>query len=328
MLSANPEETSEETSPFLDVSALSGLEAMRFSTKRRIDGHYSGRHVAQRHGGAGQFIDSREYAPGDDLRRLDWPAMGRTGRAYVRLYQDETNLSCILNIDASGSMHFGAKSATDASGSKLEWAQFFATALSHLIVQGRDQVGISVASDSLMVGKQATVSSPVDSPNDSTNYMAPSASPRQVRRLHERISELRALGSTPLGQSLQELFLKVRRRAVLMVISDFLVQPLDETLRALRQFRGRGWETIAVHVVHPLERSLPDGIAFRFAGMEGEAAIDCRPSEIRDAYRAKFASHCSLVRDGLLGSGCDYRVFSTDQSYLDAVRFFMVPRSG
>ncbi|MEL6108362.1 MAG: DUF58 domain-containing protein [Planctomycetota bacterium] len=318
------DERTKASSPFLDVASLSGLESMRFSTKRRVDGHYSGRHVAQRHGGAGQFIDSREYAPGDDLRRLDWPAMGRTGRAYVRLYQDETNLACVLNVDASGSMHFGAASTTDPTGSKLQWVQYFATALSHLIVLGRDQVGLSVAVDEHSASRNLG-----GGVNDGDgSYAPPSASPRQVRRLHERIAALRAGGTSPLGASLQDLFLRVRRRAVLMVISDFLMQPLDDTLRALRQFRGRGWETIAVHVVHPLERALPNGIAYRFAGLEGEGHIDCRPAEIRATYQAKFSEHCQRVRDGLLGAGCDYRIFGTDQPYLDAIRCFMVPRTG
>lgn len=346
------EKRTDDVSPFLDITALSGLESMRFSTRRRVDGHFSGRHVAQRHGGAGQFIDSREYAPGDDLRRLDWPAMGRTGRAYVKLYQDETNLACLLSIDSSGSMHFGASSHHGSEGSKLEWAQYFATALSHLIVTGRDQVGLSVAAEDFSSLEEGTSNtsenyfggkplltaslgmdsgSGVESRTDSIqreNYFAPSASPRQLRRLHQRIAGLRAVGTTPLGESLQDLFLRVRRRAVLLVISDFLVKPFDETIRALRQFRGRGWETIAVHLVHPMERRLPDGIAYRFAGMEGEGTVDCRPAEIRSAYQAAFADHCNRVRDGLLGAGCDYRLFSIDQPYMEALRSFMIPRSG
>lgn len=322
---------------FLDAGAMAGLEAMRFSTRRRVDGSYSGRHVAQRQGGAGLFIDSRQYAPGDDLRRLDWPAMGRTGRAYVRLYQDETNLACLLTQDASGSMHFGARSPKDPQGSKLEWCQFFTTALSHLIVTGRDQVGMAVACENSMQGtrpSRAVIGQNGIGENGSGNvgsggdtFFRPTASPRQIRLLHEQIAGLRATGTTPLGQALQDLFLRVRRRAVLMVVSDFLVQPIDEVLRALRQFRARGWETIAVHVVHPDEQKLPDGIAYRFTGLEGEGTVDCRPGDIRQVYQKAFADHCRRVRDGLLGAGCDYRMYSTGESYLVAVRDFMIPRS-
>ena len=283
---------------------------MRFTTRRRIEGTYSGRHVARRQGGAGQYIDSREYAAGDDLRRLDWPAMGRTGRAYIRLYQDETNLSCVLMVDSSGSMHFGARNKFEQSGSKIEWVKYFTTALSHLIVLGHDQVGLSIAN------------------SEKLEFVTPSGSPRQLRILHDRIAAAKAFGQTDLTQSLDDSFIRMRRRGVMMLISDFLVDPLDEVLSGLRRFRGRGWETIAVHVVHPDEERLPKGVAFRFAGMEGEGNVDCRPAEIRKIYESRFVDHCARVRDGLLGAGCDYRRFSTGESYLQAVRAFLIPRRG
>ena len=306
----NHKTNTDAVSKYFDARAISGLEAMRFTTNRRIEGTYSGRHVARRQGGAGQYIDSREYSPGDDLRRLDWPAMGRTGRAYIRLYQDETNLSCLLNVDTSGSMHFGGRTRFDELGSKIEWVKYFTTALSHLIVGGHDQVGLSIAN------------------SNQNEYLPPSGSPRQLRVLHDRVAKIKSTGLTQLGQSLDECFLRTRRRGVLMMISDFLVDPLSDVLSGLRKFRGRGWETIAVHVVHPDEQQLPKGVAFRFAGMEGEGNVDCRPAEIRKIYQQRFADHCEQVRDGLLGAGCDYRRFNTGESYLNAVRAFLVPRRG
>ena len=299
-----------QKSRYFDARALAGLESMRFTTKRRIEGMYSGRHVARRQGGAGQYIDSREYSPGDDLRRLDWPAMGRTGRAYIRLYQDETNLSCLLIVDTSGSMHFGGKTRVLESGSKLEWVKYFSTALSHLIVHGRDQVGMSVANA------------------DRGHFLPPSGSPRQLQMLHDQIASLTATGTTEISEALDESFLRSKSRGVLMLVSDFLVDPIDEVFAGLRKFRGKGWETIAVHVVHPDEEHLPKGVAFRFAGMEGEGNVDCRPADIRRDYEKKFAEHCLRVRDGLLGAGCDYRRFSTGDSYLNAVRAFLVRRRG
>src|SRR6516225_6014654 len=99
---------------------------MRFATRQQIEGTYSGRHPSRRLGGAGEFADFREYTEGEDLRRLDWKVLARTGRAYIRLFQDETNLSCTLVLDASGSMQFGT------GGTKLEYVQFLATALSEV----------------------------------------------------------------------------------------------------------------------------------------------------------------------------------------------------
>src|SRR4051812_35260142 len=93
-------------SRFLDLKSLSALAHMRFVTKRQIDGAYSGRHRSRQQGGAAEFADYREYVEGEDLRRLDWKVLARTGRAYVRLFQDETNLLATMLIDASGSMTF------------------------------------------------------------------------------------------------------------------------------------------------------------------------------------------------------------------------------
>src|SRR5579862_9836969 len=94
-------------SRFLELRALAALEHMRFTTRHRIEGTYSGRHASRQFGGAGEFVDYRDYAPGEDLRRLDWKVLARTGKAYVRLFQDETNLLCTLAIDASGLIQYG-----------------------------------------------------------------------------------------------------------------------------------------------------------------------------------------------------------------------------
>ncbi|MBK8270171.1 MAG: DUF58 domain-containing protein [Planctomycetes bacterium] len=133
-------------SRFLDLRALAALEHLRFSTKNRVEGSYSGRHRSRQLGGAGEFVDYREYTEGDDLRRLDWKVLGRTGRSYLRLCQDETNLVCTAVIDASNSMRFGEDRPV---GSKLEYAQYFATALSHVIAKQQDQVGVAVIDETL-----------------------------------------------------------------------------------------------------------------------------------------------------------------------------------
>src|SRR5271154_1939069 len=93
-------------SRFLNLRTLAALSHLRFATRHRIEGSYSGRHRSRQRGGSAEFVDYREYAPGEDLRRIDWKVLGRTGRPYVRLYQDETNLRCTMMLDASGSMQF------------------------------------------------------------------------------------------------------------------------------------------------------------------------------------------------------------------------------
>src|SRR4051812_37717596 len=152
---------SAASSPFLDLRALAALEHLRFTTRQRAEGNYSGRHRSRVTGGAGEFADFREYSEGEDLRRLDWKVLARTGRAYTRLYQDETNVVCTLVIDASASMLFPVSSAgrivnpsnpaatQGGNTSKLEYVQFLATALSQIISRQQDQVGLAIAAGEL-----------------------------------------------------------------------------------------------------------------------------------------------------------------------------------
>lgn len=300
-----------DKSRFLEVGAMATLQHLRFSTKRRIDGSYSGRHRSRQLGGAGEFVDFREYSPGDDLRRLDWKVYARTGRPYLRLYQDETNLTCTLLIDASGSMRFGSQDArAKGRGSKLEYAQYFATAMAYLVSSGQDQIGLAIAADRLQ------------------QFIPPGSTPEHLARVHAQIESLRTWPATNLGESMRQLFERLSRRGVLLILSDFLCDELEDTFAAIRLFRSRHWEVIALHLVHPHEERLPAGTAFRFDGLEKDGSVDCSPGEISCLYEDRFEFHCKAVRSMALASGCDYRRVSTATPYLQTLSGFLVERVG
>jgi len=297
-------------SRFLDLRALAAVEQMRFTTRQRIEGNYSGRHRSRTQGGAGEFVDYREYSPGEDLRRLDWRVLARTGRAYLKLYQDETNLVCTLLIDASGSMRFGGRSSRDATGSKLEYAQYLATALSHVIGLGRDHVGLALASEGLQ------------------EYVPPASTATHVARIQQLIEDLETNPETRLTEALQEVFRRVSGRGVLLMLSDFLVDDAEALFSAVRHFRHRQWEVVLLHLVHPEEERLPDGSAFRFEGLEDDGSVACSPAEIRQQYQQLFANHLAEVRSLALAAGCDYRRVSTAVPYMQTLGEFLVQRTG
>lgn len=301
----------KSTSRFLDLKALAALQHFRFSTRRRIDGAYSGRHLSRQLGGAAEFVDFREYSPGDDLRRLDWKVLARIDRPYVRLYQDETNLGCMLLIDASGSMRYaGFERNKDGRGSKLEYAQYFATAMSHIVCHAQDQVGLAIAADKLH------------------HFIAPGSTPEHIARVHTLIERLSTWPATRLGNALGQLFERLSRRGVLMILSDFLCDDLEETFASIRLFRSRHWEVVALHLIHPLEERLPEGTAFRFDGLEREGSANCSPQEIGHEYEARFEAHCRVVRSMALAAGCDYRRVSLATPYLQTLSGFLVERAG
>jgi uncharacterized protein (DUF58 family) len=291
-------------SRFLDLKALSALAHLRFSTGQRLEGSFSGRHRSRRQGGAGEFADFREYAEGEDLRRLDWKVLARTGRAYTRLYQDETNLIATLVLDASASMCFGS------GGTKLEYAQYLATALSEVIAREQDQVGLAVVAREIRT------------------FLPPGSTPGHVAHLQEALEKVEAGQTTELGKCLRDLFQRLHRRGVLLLLSDFLVDDLEAVFVSLRLFRHRRWDVILLHLVHPEEERLPEGPAFRFEGLEGEGSADCSPVEIRLLYEQRFESHAAAVRTLALAAGCDYRRISTTVPYLRTLGTFLVERQG
>ncbi len=291
----------------MDLRALAALERMRFTTRQRIEGTYSGRHQSRLQGGAGEFVDFREYSGSEDLRRLDWKVYARTGKAFVRLHQDETNLLCTLALDASGSMSFGNRGQI---GSKLQYAQYLATALSHVITRAQDQVGLAVLGASLR------------------EHVPPGATLTHVALVQELIERLSVQPTTTMGVALRQLFERSNRRGVLVLMSDFLMDDVEDVFSALRTFRHRGWEVIVLHIVDPDEERLPDGAAFRFEGMEEDGQVSCSPAEIRDAYEDRFKTHLTMVRQLTMAGGCDYRLVSTAVSYLRTLQGFLVERAG
>lgn len=301
--------TTATSSKFLDLRALAAVSHMRFTTRHRIEGNYSGRHRSRQQGGAGEFVDFREYTGGEDLRRLDWKVFARTGKGFVRLHQDETNLVCTLAMDASQSMQFRGR-PEQKSLSKLEYAQYLATALSHVILQGQDQVGLALLGDNLR------------------EFIPPGGTLTHAARIQERIENIATLPTLNMAESLRLLFERSQRRGVLLLMSDFLMEDLEAVFASVRLFRHRQWEVVVLHIVHPDEERLPDGLAYRFEDMEDTGMVSCSPAEIRSAYQERFAAHLAMVRKLALVDGCDYRRVSTAIGYLQVLGGFLVDRAG
>jgi uncharacterized protein (DUF58 family) len=298
-------------SRYLNLPALAAVAHMRFSTRHRIEGSYSGRHRSRQRGGSAEFVDYREYVPGEDLRRIDWKVLGRTGRPYVRLYQDETNLLCTMLIDASRSMLFAGASQRREE-SKLRYVQYLTTAMSHVIGLQRDQVGLAIAANGLV------------------EHLPPAGTPTHLWRLQRMIEKLDdgpLAPQTNLTIALRDLFDRLSRRGVLLLASDFLVDDLEAVFAGIRLFRHRRWEVVVLHVVHPEEEHLPQALAYRFEGMEDDGVVDCSPSDVSAAYGRAFEAHAATVRAMSLAAGCDYRRVSTGIPYLQTLGTFLIERT-
>jgi uncharacterized protein (DUF58 family) len=297
-------------SRFLEVGALSRLAHLRFGTRHIVEGSYSGRHRSRHRGGAAEFLEHRQYAPGDDIRRLDWKVLGRTGRSYVRIYEDETNLEATFVMDVSRSMLFGARSARDTAGSKLDYARYVCAALAHVIIKDQDRFGLALAANQLDA------------------FLPPAATSGQLEGVLAAIEAVSPVPDTALAAPLREVFTRVRQRGVLILVSDFLDDDLEALFGAIRLFRHRRFGVLLLHVLHPLEERLPTGPAYRFEGLEGEGYRTCSPQEIAELYERRFRAFLSGLRTRAVAAGCDYHLFSTAVPYVQNLKGLLVERHG
>src|SRR5271170_1437418 len=123
---------------FLDAQVLSRLAGIPLFARRPMQGSVSGRHASPHRGSSVEFAEYRKYVPGDDLRRLDWRAYGRSDRFFIKEFEADTNLRCCVVLDTSGSMGFGSKDVN-----KLEYGRRLAAALGHLALLQGDAIGLS-----------------------------------------------------------------------------------------------------------------------------------------------------------------------------------------
>src|SRR5215218_3652500 len=136
---------------FLDPKVVARLSALPLAARRAMLGNVSGRHASPHRGASVEFAEYRKYVPGDDLRRLDWRAFGRSDRFYVKEFEADTNLRLCLVVDTSGSMNFGSAGVT-----KIEYARKLAGSLGYLAVQQGDAVGVSCVARGVVRGLPPT----------------------------------------------------------------------------------------------------------------------------------------------------------------------------
>ena len=279
--------------PLLDLSRMEVLRKVRLRPRGAAEGSFAGPHRSNYRGTAVEFADYREYVEGDDIRPLDWKVFARTDRYYVRLYEAERNLLSYIVIDKSGSMEFaGAAVRTE---SKLERAARLAAAMAYLVVREGDEVGLSLADSGVH------------------EHMTPRSSWTHLGVLLGALSKARPAGETDLGACLEEVYRRVSRRGVLIVLSDLLT-PAAGLWKAVDLFRRSKFDVMLFHVVHPEELELPQVPMARFIQTEeeGQLRFEAEPDILRDVYRSRMAAFLNEVKGGARSRGCDWYLARTD----------------
>lgn len=287
----------------LDPAALNRAEALGLVARTIVEGYKVGEHRSPLKGFVIEFAQHREYAPGDDVRHLDWKVLGRTDRLVLKQYEQDTNFIAHLLLDTSGSMGYGSGKLT-----KLAYAKILAATLAHVILGQRDAVALGLFGD----GKRQLF------PRTDT--------PQRLPWLLETLAAAQPAGPTQLASHLARFAPAIRRRSLVVVFSDFLE---DEAafLAVLPQLRFQGVEVIVVHVLDHAELTLPFTDTVRFEGLEGEPPLTTRPADFAKTYRESVQAYCTAFRQGCERLDCHYVLADTSQSPAEVLGAYLAFRN-
>jgi uncharacterized protein (DUF58 family) len=287
---------------FLDPEVLARLSAVPLFSRRPMQGNVSGRHASPHRGSSVEFAEYRKYVQGDDLRRVDWRAYGRTERYYVKEFEADTNLRCCMVLDTSGSMQFGS-----AGVSKIEYARQLAGALAYLAVQQGDAVGLSCVANQLLAD------------------LPPRRNPAHLAAIFDVLEQAEPQGETELVPILHELAETVGQRALIVIFSDFFL-PIAELRDCFEHLRFRKHDITAFQLLDPVELAFEFQRPVRFLDMEGGASVFADPTEIADRYHQAVAEFLADFKQMMLESGTDYHRVVLDSPYEQVLMDFLAGR--
>lgn len=296
----------------LHPSAVARLSSLQLRAHAVVEGFLTGLHQSPYHGFSVEFAQHRPYMPGDSLKHLDYKVLGKTGRYYIKQFEEETNLKAYLLVDHSASMGFGVKrdelSVKHGQGiSKLDYAECLAAAISLLLLKQRDAVGLVTFADKL------------------TGILPPHSALGWLESLTTQLQDLLPIGKTEVASALFDVAERVKRRGLVILLSDLLDDP-ERTLAAMKAVRHIGHELLVFHILDPLEVTFDFSRDAKFRDLESAEVLPTRPWHIKLAYREEMEKAIETYRQACRGARIDYRLFTTDTPYEVALFEFLARR--
>jgi uncharacterized protein (DUF58 family) len=289
---------------YFDPQTLAKLKGLRLQARHIVEGFVAGLHRSPHRGFSIEFAEHREYVPGDDLRYLDWKVFGRTDKFYLKQFEDETNLICYLVLDASESM---AYQSTPAGLSKLDYAKCLAAALSWLVLQQQDAVGLATFDRSVR------------------RQVSPAGNTGHLSNIVQVLEETRAEGETGAGRIFHELAERFRARGVVIILSD-LFDDTESLLAGLKHFRHRRHDVVILHILDRAELEFPFDEPTRFRGLELLPDVPADPRSLRSAYLAEFRGFLDAVQRGCREWSMHYCQVTSDQPVDEALTRVLASR--
>ena len=273
---------------YFDPKVLAGISNLYLRARWVVEGLMSGVHRSRAKGFSVEFEEHREYSPGDEIRRIDWKALGKFDRYYIKEYEDETNLRAYLLLDTSASMDYASNGIT-----KFDYGCTLAASLAYLILKQQDAAGL------------VTFSTRIEA------FIPPKAKRDYLIQILHALENRGPAGETNVGKILEEIGGQIKRRGLVVLVSDLLDEP-EQILKGLRLFRFKGNDVIVFHLLDQAELDLPFDGNILFEDLEAaNLKVVADPRSIRNTYREVVQEFIGEMRKQCHDNAIDYQLIST-----------------
>ena len=288
---------------YLRPETVALLNSMSLRARLVVEGYIIGHHRSPYHGFSVEFAEHRSYGPGDEIKHIDWKLFGKTDRLYVKRYEEETNLRAHIILDTSKSMLYSS-----AEVSKLSYANSLAASLSYLMINQQDAVGIAKFSEKI------------------DTFIPPKARPSHLNLILSQLDDKDSGNDTQIGIVLHELADRIKKRGMVILISDLLDKP-ENIMKGLKHFRHQNQEVIVFHIQDRKESEFDFDTRTKFFDMETGEEIVTEPWHIRSNYNELISKLESNYKSNCRENLIDYVPLFTDQSLDIGITEYLIKRS-
>jgi uncharacterized protein (DUF58 family) len=300
-------------SRMLEPELVARLRALELKAREVAEGALTGIHHSSQRGSSLEFSDHRPYTPGDEIKMIDWKLYAKFDRYFIKQFEDETNIRCVLLVDGSTSMAYPEQgSQTEKPGrpkrmSKLEYSQVTAAALAWLLLNQSDAVGLAVFGQGIR------------------NYLPPRAKGSYLQPILKGLAEMTPEPGTSLSISVYDLIERTHGRTLFIFLSDLLDEP-DDMLKALKILKHRGHEMILFQILDPDEMQFSFSRLSVFEGMEDLTRLLVDPRAIREEYQRQVQMFLERIKGECMGAHIDYWLINTSTPAEEALSGYLAQR--
>ena len=290
---------------FLDPTILRAVANIELRARLLVEGMYASRHRSPYYGFSVEFVDHREYSPGDEPRTIDWKMLARTERYFVKRFEMESNMNVVTLLDVSRSM--GYRPPSEERLTKLEYGCYLAASISFLVSRQQDSPGLVTFGDEIR------------------DFVPPKQGQRHLYTILARLEALDAQGQTNLPRVLEIIGQRLTRRGIVLLISDCYGTP-STVVDGIRHLAARGQDVVVIQLMDHDEVTFPFKALTTFRDMETGGHLMSDPLRQRPLYLDRLQRFRSAVESGTVACGADYRFVDTAQPIELVLRDYLLYR--